>query len=178
MNVHISHVTLPPQTCQSETFTSIFCCLSLSRRNLTFQMLKFWMLTFPILLSHQAFLLSKMKHQFENTKCVVFNYEKRANFKYENVSFSNTKKCPFQMRKSGIFRKEVCVIFKYKKCVIFIQLTYGWHTSIYEWHAYDIRVHTSDARMKFEHIRVTHEWHMNKSTYEWHTDGSDIDRCE
>ena len=40
----------------------------------------------------------------------------------------------------------------------------------YEWQTNDIRVHTSDIRMAYRHIRVTYEWHT--SVYEWHT--SDI----
>ena len=36
-------------------------------------------------------------------------------------------------------------------------MTYGWHTSTYEWHADEC-----------EYIWVTYGWHT--STYQWHTD--------
>ena len=74
---------------------------------------------------------------------------------------------------------DIRVIYEY------IWVTYGWHTSTYEWHAWhtstyewhtnDIRVHTSDIPMAYKYIRVTcqyiwvtYGWYT--STYEWHTD--------
>ena len=38
----------------------------------------------------------------------------------------------------------------------YIRVTYGWHTSTYEWHTDDIRL-----------LRVTYGW--NTSAYDWHT---------
>ena len=85
-----------------------------------------------------------------------------------------------------------------KPHTIEIRITYEcirewWHTSTYEWHKYDIRVHTSDIPMTYEYIQVTYGWHTSNirmkdeymrmwcewhtstyrwhtSTYEWHTD--------
>ena len=37
----------------------------------------------------------------------------------------------------------------------------------YEWHADEVRVHTSDIRLTYEYIRVPYRWHT--STIEWHT---------
>ena len=48
-------------------------------------------------------------------------------------------------------------------------MTCGWHTSTYEWHTDDIRVHTSVIGMTYEYTRVTYGWHT--STYDWHTNG-------
>ena len=51
-------------------------------------------------------------------------------------------------------------------------MTYGWHTSTYEWHTDEIQVtygwYASDIRMTYEYIRVKYGWHT--STCEWHTD--------
>ena len=49
----------------------------------------------------------------------------------------------------------------------YIRVTHGWHTSTYEQHTDDIRIHTSDIRMTYEYIWVTYGWHT--STYEWNT---------
>ena len=68
--------------------------------------------------------------------------------------------------------------------------TFSVHTSIYEWHKDDIRVHASDIQMTheyiwvtygwytsiYEYIRVTYGWHT--STYKWHTVSSGMHRCE
>ena len=43
----------------------------------------------------------------------------------------------------------------------YIRVTYGWHTSAYEWHTGDIRVHTSNIRLTYECIRVTYGWYTS-----------------
>ena len=55
----------------------------------------------------------------------------------------------------------------------YIRVTYGWHTSTYEWLKDDIRVHMSKIRMH----TITYEWHRDdipvhtndiRMTYGWH----------
>ena len=79
-NVDTSHIVLSPQIWNLETLKlslQIFA-FYLCPMNLTFQMVTFRMFMFSILFCHEAFLLSK-------PKCVVFQYEKGANCKYEKV---------------------------------------------------------------------------------------------
>ena len=56
----------------------------------------------------------------------------------------------------------------------YIRVTYGWHTSTYEWHTDYIRVtygwHTSTYEwrtIRYEYIQVTYVW--STSSYDWHT---------
>ena len=82
----------------------------------------------------------------------------------KNVPISNTKMYLFQIRKSVRFKCENPA-FSEKRYVSFsntknVSFSYNWHTD-------DIRVYTSDMRMTYEYIRVTHGW--NSSIYEWHT---------
>ena len=55
----------------------------------------------------------------------------------KNVPISNTNKCPFPIRKSGIFKKEKCVIFKYEN--VFVSNTKMCHFQIQKMSLFQIR---------------------------------------
>ena len=142
LHINICHVTLSPQIWNLETFSLNFRGL-LCPLNLIFQMLTFRMLTFPMLLCHEAFLLSKTKcailkyemcrrqirkmWQFQIWKMCQFQIRKRVTCKYEKVSISNTKIRYFQKKEMGHFQIwKMCsfqirkyATFKNKKCLFF-----------------------------------------------------------
>ena len=116
-NADICHITLSTQIWNLETvkpslqvFAVCLCPL-----NLTFRVLTFRVLTFPMLLCHQAFLLSRtkcavLKHEmcrFQTRKMWQFQIRKMCQLQIPKLcQFQIRKICQLQIRKSVPFKYE------------------------------------------------------------------------
>ena len=145
-NADICHITLSTQIWNLETVKPSLQVLAvcLCPLNLTFRVLTFRVLTFPMLLCHQAFLLSRtkcavLKHEmcrFQTRKMWQFQIRKmcqlqiqklchfqirkmRGNGKYEKVPISNMKIRHFQKRKMCHFQIRKMHLFQVRKMCLF-----------------------------------------------------------